>query len=308
MFTEEEKALIWRSKANGCPDDDFALFLHMAQRTGLDPRANQIYTVRRGGKWTIQTGIDGYRLIADRTGKYAGSDDAEMIGETPDGKYPAAARVVVYKMVEGQRCPFGATARWSEYYPGSQSGQQWHKMPCVMLAKVAEALALRKAFPADLSGLYTNEEMDQAGSSEQEPPAPKAPTVTAIPAPAAGATSDQPTREPQSAGDADPSVPVTGHGKQAFGYVPMRWPTAKMFTEPTTEAQSKMSRAKARERMLDPDDLPLIRELVMRAYGVEDDGSKAVYSLFIDWLMNADDDTLDRASAAAEPLPEIEPS
>lgn len=168
MFTDDEKGLIWRTKANGCPDDDFDLFLHMAQRCGLDPRANQLYIVKRGGKWTIQTGIDGFRLIADRTGKYAGSDDAEMIGETECGKYPASAKVTVYKMVEGQRCPFSATARWSEYYPGPAAGGQWHKMPCVMLGKVAEALALRKAFPADLSGLYTDTEMDQAGQSSPQ--------------------------------------------------------------------------------------------------------------------------------------------
>jgi hypothetical protein len=104
------------------------------------------------------------------------------------------------------------------------------------------------------------------------------------------------------------NVPVTGDGKEAFGYVPMRWPMPKMFNEPATESQSKMSRGKARERMLDPDELDTVRRLVLGAYGLEDDGSKATMSLFIDWLMNADDETLDRASAAAEgePRPELE--
>jgi hypothetical protein len=75
---------------------------------------------------------------------------------------PAKATVTVYKAVAGQRCPFTATARWDEYYPGGKKGSQWHKMPYLMLGKCAEALALRKAFPKLLSGMYVAEEMDQA--------------------------------------------------------------------------------------------------------------------------------------------------
>ncbi len=146
--------------ANGAPPLVFDLFVQVCNRTGLDPFAKQIYFIQRGGKWSWQTSIDGYRLIADRTGDYAGSDDPIFVEENSK---PVAATVTVYKMVGGQRCPFSATARWSEYYPGEKSGQMWHKMPYLMLGKCAEALALRKAFPAELSGLYTREEMDQAG-------------------------------------------------------------------------------------------------------------------------------------------------
>lgn len=94
--------------------------------------------------------------------------------------------------------------------------------------------------------------------------------------------------------------------QQAFGYVPVRWPVAKMFGEPATESQTKMSRAKAREKRIDEKDVDGIRRLVLQAYRVEDDGNKASMSLFIDWLMNADDETLDRASAAAEAEPRAE--
>jgi len=124
----------------------------------------QIHAVKRWNaklgrdEMTVQVGIDGYRLIADRTGLYAGNDEAIFDREPK----PTKATVTVYKIVQGQRCAFTATARWSEYYPGDKQGFMWNKMPCVMLGKVAETLALRKAFPAELSGLYTQEEMDQA--------------------------------------------------------------------------------------------------------------------------------------------------
>jgi phage recombination protein Bet len=160
--------------------DELRLFLYAAERHGLDPLARQIYAVKRGGKMTIQTGIDGYRAIAARTGQYAGSDDAVFEeGEA----FPRLARVTVYRFVQGQRCAFTATAYWAEYYPGdSAAGTMWRKMPHTMLAKVAEALALRKGFPAELSGLYTTDEMDQA----REPVDTPAVRRTGVPAVASG--------------------------------------------------------------------------------------------------------------------------
>jgi phage recombination protein Bet len=162
---ETKLELIKKTVANGATNDELELFLYQAKRSGLDPLARQIYFVKRKGRGTIQVGIDGLRLVAERSGNYAGSDDAELAGMTEQG-YPESAKVTVYKMVQGQRCAFSATARWGEYYPGDEQGFQWRKMPCVMLSKCAEALALRKAFPADLSGLYVHEEMDQAGKDE----------------------------------------------------------------------------------------------------------------------------------------------
>lgn len=134
-------------------------FLTVAKISGLNPFLRQIYFVKRKGVGTIQVGIDGYRSLADRTGCYAGNDDP--IFEYKDDK-PISAAVTVYKMVDHQRCAFTATARWSHYYPGEKMAFMWDKMPELMLGKCAEALALRKAFPAQLSGLYTHEEMEQA--------------------------------------------------------------------------------------------------------------------------------------------------
>lgn len=186
-FTDEQVNLIKRTVAAGTTNDELKLFLYQCQRTGLDPLAKQIYCIVRGQgdrrKATIQTAIDGYRLIADRTGLYCGNDDA--VFEIENGK-PVTATVTVWKLVGGVRCPFTASARFNEYRPEKYGNNtrpdMWDRMPFVMLGKVAEALALRKAFPADLSGVYTQEEMVQAippGSHEEAPAAPR--TIAAAP-------------------------------------------------------------------------------------------------------------------------------
>lgn len=160
-FTGEQVELIRRTLCKDASNDELQLFLNQCERTGLDPFSRQIHATKRNGKLVIQTGIDGYRLIADRTGKYAGSDDPAY--DTEDATAPRKATVTVWKLVGGMRVPFTRSARWKEYYPGKQLGFMWDKMPFHMLGKCAEALALRAAFPQELSGLYTDEEMDQAG-------------------------------------------------------------------------------------------------------------------------------------------------
>lgn len=187
-FSREQLDLIKRTVAAGTSDDEFALFVEVAKSTGLSPFQRQIYAIMRQvsvkderGQWrkenrmTIQTGIDGYRLIAARTGKHAGTTDAEYGPDATQGKltHPAWARVTVRRLLpNGTVADFTATARWSEYAQTNRDGEpsgQWPKMPYLMLAKCAEALALRKAFPAELSGVYTAEEMSQADSGQVAP-------------------------------------------------------------------------------------------------------------------------------------------
>lgn len=162
-FDYRQVELLKRTIAKGATDDELALFLGQCRRTGLDPFAKQIYLVKRWDSkkqqevMAIQVGIDGYRLIADRTGKYSGNDDPIFDSEAE----PKKATVTVYKNIDGARCAFTATARWEQYYPGEKQGFMWKRMPHLMLGKCAEALALRKAFPAELSGLYIAEELDQ---------------------------------------------------------------------------------------------------------------------------------------------------
>jgi phage recombination protein Bet len=161
-WTAEQVDLIRRTYAKDCNDDELKLFLYIATRSGLDPFARQIYAVKRDGKMVIQTSIDGFRLTAMRTGSYAGRDEA--VFEYDSQKNPVKCKVVIYKLVQGVRCAFTATAKWAEYYPGDKLGFMWRKLPETMLEKCCEAKALRMAFPAELSLIYSKEEMDQADS------------------------------------------------------------------------------------------------------------------------------------------------
>lgn len=159
------------SQGKARPDDDTLLFLYVAKRTGLDPLTKQVYAIYRWDgrmgreKMTIQASIDGMRLVAQRTNGYVGQDD--VIYDDESKKYPGKATVTVYKSMGGQRVPFTASARWNEYCQTDKAGlptSMWAKMPYLMLGKCAEALALRKAFPNELSGIYTPEELSQTQS------------------------------------------------------------------------------------------------------------------------------------------------
>lgn len=189
-YTPEQIDLVKRTICKGATDDELKMFMYQAHKAQLDPFARQIYSVARfDGKLgrevrTTQTGIDGFRLIAERTGKYEGQNGPWWCGKdgvwkdvwTADEK-PLAARVGVWK--SGAREPTWGVVKWSEYVQTYKDKQgnilptgKWATMPTNQLAKCAEALALRKAFPMELSGLYIDEEMEQAGDDLDKDVAP----------------------------------------------------------------------------------------------------------------------------------------
>ena len=163
LWTPEQTQLISTTIAPGCSNDELRLFAYACQRTGLDPFSKQIYAIKRGGKMTIQAGIDGLRSIAERTGQLDGSetlwcgDDGIWQDVWLSNKPPAAAKTTIWRKGAGH--PFTGVARFQDYNAGQGL---WSKMGATMIAKCSEALALRKAFPADLSGVYSTDEMDQA--------------------------------------------------------------------------------------------------------------------------------------------------
>jgi len=189
-FSRDEMSVIKDVIARGASDVELKMFVAMAQKLGLDPLSKQIHCVKRrarladgsyGDAMTIVVGIDGYRLVAERTGRYCP-------GKAPTYEYDAHGRVTsatayVLKLAGGSWHEVSAVAFWEEYAQLNKDGQptaMWSKMPRLMLAKCAEALALRRAFPAELSGVYTDDEMQQAANE----PSP-APVVIAAPTPAA---------------------------------------------------------------------------------------------------------------------------
>src|SRR3990167_6209637 len=175
-WTKEQQELIKATVAKGTTDDEFALFLYTCKKTGLDPLIKQIHAVKRWDSqlqreaMAIQVGIDGYRLTAQRTEEMDGQDGPFWCAE--DGEWkdvwttikpPAAARVVVYR--KGHSHPYVGIARYEAYVQKKKDGLPntfWSRMPDGQLAKCAEALALRKAFPNELGGTHTEDELAHA--------------------------------------------------------------------------------------------------------------------------------------------------
>ncbi len=221
-LTPEQVDLITRTIAVGATPDELALFIGQCDRTGLDPFSKQIYAIKRwdGNQkrevMAVQVGIDGFRLIAERTGRYAGQlgphwsdgklypvyneagqevgQDLRWLDAWPYDEPPRVARVGALRANTPQ--PFWGVARYGAYVQTKKDGNPnafWWRMPDVMLAKCAESLALRKAFPHELSGLYTPEEMGEPEDAEvvHRPPTHNAPRLAA---PANGTHQPAPTQ------------------------------------------------------------------------------------------------------------------
>lgn len=185
-----ERVELWKATyCKGASDAELLQFIEVCKRTGLAPEARQIYAIKRWDAFAkrevlqAQTSIDGFRVIAERSKQYAGQVGPQWCGA--DGKWldvwlentpPRAARTGILRH-DFKEVMWGV-ARWESYVVTGKDGRpqaNWLKMPDLMLAKCSESLALRRAFPNDLSGLYTVDEMDRANSETppEEKTAPK---------------------------------------------------------------------------------------------------------------------------------------
>jgi len=186
-FNEDEMQVVRETIAPGCSDAELMLFAKVCERTGLDPFARQIYALKRkvkddSGNWvermSLQTSIDGLRVIAERTSDYGGQLGPQWCGEDAawqdvwlKAEPPAAARVGIVR--KGFEDPVWAIALYREYVQTYKNNGElspthmWAEKPSLMLAKCAEALALRKAFPNDMSGVYTEDEIPAPSDGEK---------------------------------------------------------------------------------------------------------------------------------------------
>ncbi len=171
----EQVDLIKKTIFIGATDDELRLFFYECARRGTHPMDRLIFPVARKDKdgnrrVSFQTGIDYLRAAAEETTRYVGQKSVEYgpeIIQTIDGgeiKVPTWAEVTVLRKdpETGEINEIPSKVFWKEFYPGERLGHMWRKMPNLMLAKCAEAGALRKGFPRKLGGLYINEEMEQA--------------------------------------------------------------------------------------------------------------------------------------------------
>jgi phage recombination protein Bet len=201
-FTGRQLDLIRHTVAKDCTADEFDLFIAVAQRVGLDPFRRQISAIVFNKKrperrrMAIITGIDGLRAIAARSGRYRPDEAEPEITYLPEAKgatnplgvEKAVVRVFLRDEGGADWRPVAGVAYWDEFAPIYEawaegedrrrrptgklvldSAGAWARMGRVMIAKCAEAQALRKAFPEDLSGLYETSEMDQARAVDLSP-------------------------------------------------------------------------------------------------------------------------------------------
>ena len=170
MNKEDREILVesMRSEKNpnpNPPEHACRLLEETCERTGMNWKLRHVYLIQRGGKWQVSTSIDGFRLVANQDAEYAGQEGPfwtmgpdQPWTDVPPVKAPYASKVGVIRNKGGQLVTTWGVAKFDDY----KGLGLWNKFPSTMIAKCAEALALRKALPGKLGGLYTIDEMDQA--------------------------------------------------------------------------------------------------------------------------------------------------
>lgn len=172
-FTESQRKILLDIYANGASESDFRALVAVAESRGLNPLNGDCHFVKRwdreknGWKWSVQPSIDSFRARAERSGLYAGQDE-------PEYEYDAKGRLTLARVrvwrKDWQR-PSVGVAHWDEYVQTTKDGHptsMWANKPRIMLAKCAEAIALRKGFPLQNGALFTADEM--GGNDDHSPP------------------------------------------------------------------------------------------------------------------------------------------
>lgn len=248
---------------------ELTMFAAQCNRTGLDPLRKQIYAIKRYDKrlgrkvMQTQVGIDGFRKLANDTGKYRGQTAPEWCGTDGEWKEvwlsdtpPAAARVGILR--DGFDSPLYGTAIYSEFVQTDKNGQptgMWASMPANQLSKCAESLAFRKAFPDETGDLRTTEEMGQAENG---------PGTTKVQAPAIDSTATE-IRDGDAVGETDPEDPPSPEPEAPAQSPPAPAPrarTAEDTPEPATPDQQRLILAKRRDAELADFEFKAILQLV----------------------------------------------
>lgn len=155
--------------AIGATDAEFAMFLEQCKATGLNPFKREVWFIKAGGRAQIMTGIQGFFAIANADPMFDGYESGLITpnGEMVSGAYPKNDFIGSWCRVhrKDRKIPSEGVAMLQEYDKGHGN---WKSMRRVMIIKCAESVALRKAFPQHLNGLYTQEEMPSEFSSQTQ--------------------------------------------------------------------------------------------------------------------------------------------
>lgn len=229
-MTDAQLALIKRMAVHpDAPDDVVELYLAKCRAVGTDPLDKLIYVIPRRAnvkdertgewrselRWTLQGSIDLFRSIAEQSGDYAGqlgplwSNDGEVWRDTwLDPVPPKVCKIGVLR--KSFREPLWVTGTYEYYVPRDGKGVPapsafWKgEKGAHQLAKCVEELALRKAFPRRLHGVYGTEEMQQAGRPatiprRQEPPQEEATDASFAELPPGAEPARPPVQQPPTA-------------------------------------------------------------------------------------------------------------
>lgn len=225
-MTPDQVDLIKSTVAKGATDDELKLFLHLAQTYGLDPFAKEIWCIKYGTKAaTIFTSRDGYLKIANGHPAFDGivgdvvhENDHFQVGNASvehEYKFPRGNIVGAYALVfrKDRSHPSYVFAPFAEYE--AANNPTWRNYPSAMILKVAEAMALKRAF--SISGLVTREELDASRDDDDVSTA----TPARLPAPAPTPT-PTPRAEPAPAAEEEPNY--SNMRSQAMKWLKSRTP------------------------------------------------------------------------------------